>query len=41
MVEHTIWRIKRFNIFGQEFRNRLRRYDTMIDTASRLVTSGP
>ena len=37
VVEHTISRMKKFNIFGQEFRNRLRRYDTMTDIVSGLV----
>ena len=37
VVEHTISRVKKFNIFGQEFRNRLRNYDAMTDIASGLV----
>lgn len=37
VVEHTISRLKKFNIFGQEFRNRLRHYDTMTDIVSGLV----
>ena len=37
MVEHTISRLKKFNIFGQEFRNRLRNYDTMTDIVSGLI----
>jgi hypothetical protein len=36
-VEHTISRIKKFNIFGQEFRNRLRFYDVMTDIVSGLI----
>jgi hypothetical protein len=39
-VEHTISRLKKFNIFGAEFRNRLRNrlrnYDTMTTIASGL-----
>lgn len=37
MVEHTISRLKKFNIFGQEFRNRLRNYDAMTDIVSGLM----
>ena len=37
VVEHTISRLKKFNIFGQEFRNRLKRYDAMTDIVSGLV----
>lgn len=37
VVEHTISRVKKFNIFGQEFRNRLRHYDLMTDIVSGLV----
>lgn len=37
MVEHTISRLKKFNIFGTEFRNRLRHYDVMTDIVSGLV----
>ncbi|MDV3277575.1 MAG: transposase [Nitrososphaerales archaeon] len=37
VVEHTISRVKKFNIFGQEFRNRLRHYDAMTDIVSGLV----
>ncbi len=37
VVEHTISRVKKFNIFGQEFRNRLRNYDVMTDIVSGLV----
>ena len=34
VVEHTISRLKKFNIFGGEFRNRLKNYDTMTDIVS-------
>jgi hypothetical protein len=37
VVEHTISRAKKFNIFGQEFRNRLKRYDLMTDIVSGMV----
>lgn len=37
VVEHTISRLKKFNIFGNEFRNRLRHYDVMTDIISGLV----
>lgn len=37
VVEHTISRVKKFNIFGQEFRNRLKRYDSMTDIVCGLV----
>jgi hypothetical protein len=37
VVEHTISRVKKFNVFGQEFRNRLKRYDVMTDIVSGLV----
>lgn len=37
VVEHTISRLKKFNIFGQEFRNRLRHYDVMTDIVSGLI----
>lgn len=37
VVEHTISRLKKFNIFGTEFRNRLRHYDMMTDIVSGLV----
>jgi hypothetical protein len=39
VVEHTISRVKKFNIFGHEFRNRLRFYDTMTDIACGLVNA--
>ena len=37
VVEHTISRMKKFNIMGQEFRNRLRHYDTMTDIVSGII----
>ena len=37
VVEHTISRMKKFNILGQEFRNRLRNYDMMTDVVSGLI----
>ena len=37
VVEHTIARMKKFKIFGQEFRNRLKHYDRMTDIVSGLV----
>ncbi len=37
VVEHIISRLKKFNIFGTEFRNRLRHYDLMTDIVSGLV----
>ena len=37
VVEHTISRVKKFNIFGTEFRNRLKRYDVMTDLVCGLV----
>ncbi len=37
VVEHTISRAKKFNIFGTEFRNRLSNYDVMTDIVSGLV----
>ncbi len=37
VVEHTISRMKKFNIFGQEFRSRLRHYDIMTEIVSGLV----
>jgi DDE superfamily endonuclease/Helix-turn-helix of DDE superfamily endonuclease len=37
VVEHTISRLKKFRIMGEEFRNRLRRYDAMTDIVSGLV----
>jgi DDE superfamily endonuclease/Helix-turn-helix of DDE superfamily endonuclease len=37
VVEHTISRMKKFNIFGQEYRNRLRHYDVMTDIVSGLI----
>lgn len=37
VVEHTISRLKKFNIFGTEFRNRLKHYDAMTDLVCGLV----
>ena len=37
VVEHTISRLKKFNIFGQEFRNRPRHYDKMTDIICGLI----
>ncbi|MDG7011198.1 MAG: IS5 family transposase, partial [Nitrososphaerota archaeon] len=37
VVEHTISRLKKFRIMGDEFRNRLKRYDLMTDVVSGLV----
>jgi hypothetical protein len=37
VVEHTISRVKKFDIFGQEFRNRLRHCDLMTDMVPGLV----
>ena len=37
VVEHTISRLKKFNIFGQEFRNRSRHYDKMTDIICGLI----
>ncbi len=37
VVEHTISRLKKFNIFGQEFGNKLKHYDAMTDIALGLV----
>jgi len=37
VVEHTNSRVKKFRIFGDEFRNRLRRYDVMTDIVCGLV----
>jgi hypothetical protein len=39
IVEHTISRVKKFNIFGQEFRNRLRHYEAMTDIVCGLVNA--
>jgi DDE superfamily endonuclease len=40
VVEHTASRLKKFNIFGTEFRNRLRHYDAMTDIVSGLINFG-
>ena len=37
VVEHTNSRVKKFRIFGDEFRNRLKRYDVMSDIVCGLV----
>jgi hypothetical protein len=37
VVEHTNSRVKKFHIFGDEFRNRLKRYDIMSDIVCGLV----
>jgi hypothetical protein len=37
VVEHTNSQVKKFHIFGDEFRNRLRRYDIMTDIVCGLV----
>jgi len=37
VIEHTISRMKKFRVMGQEFRNRLKRYDAMSDIISGLV----
>ena len=37
VVEHTISRMKKFRVMADEFRNRLRHYDTMTDIVSGLV----
>jgi len=35
--EHTFSRVKKFQIWGSEFRNRLRRYDIMTEIVSGIV----
>ena len=37
VVEHTISRMKKFRVMSDEFRNRLRHYDTMTNIVSGLV----
>lgn len=37
VVEHTNSRVKKFRVFGDEFRNRLKRYDIMTDIVCGLV----
>lgn len=39
VVEHTISRLKKFGIFGQEFRNRLRFYDRMTDIVCGMINA--
>lgn len=40
VVEHSIRRIKTFNIMGEEFRNRLESYDDVMSITSGLVNFG-
>ena len=37
VVEHTNSRVKKFHIWADEFRNRLKHYDVMTDVVSGLV----
>ena len=37
VVEHTNSRVKKFLIWGGEFRNRAKRYDAMTDIVSGLI----
>lgn len=37
VVEHTNSRVKKFRIFGDEFRNRLKHYNIMTDVVCGLV----
>jgi DDE superfamily endonuclease/Helix-turn-helix of DDE superfamily endonuclease len=37
VVEHTISRLKKFRVMGDEFRNRLRHYDMMTNIVSGLI----
>lgn len=37
IVEHTLSKVKKFNIIGQEFRNKLKTYDTKMSVAMGLV----
>jgi len=37
VAEHTISRLKKFRIWAEEFRNRLRHYDIMTDIVCGLV----
>ena len=37
VVEHTISRVKKFRIMGEEFRNRLKHYDAMTDIVFGLI----
>jgi hypothetical protein len=39
VVEYTISSVKKFNVFGQEFRNRLRHYEAMTDIFCGLVNA--
>ena len=37
VVEHTNSRVKKFRIFGEEFRNRLKNYDPMTEIVCGIV----
>jgi hypothetical protein len=37
VVEHTVSRVKKFHIWADEFRNRLKHYDTMTDIVCGLI----
>jgi hypothetical protein len=37
VAEHTVSRVKKFRIWAEEFRNRLKHYDTMTDIVCGLV----
>ena len=37
VVEHVIGRMKKFKIMGDEFRNKLRKYDDMTSIISGLI----
>jgi len=37
VVEHTSSRVKKFRVFGEEFRNRLKHYDVMTDIVCGLT----
>ena len=37
MVEHTFSRLKKFRIWADEFRNRLKHYDPMTDIVFGLI----
>jgi hypothetical protein len=36
-VEHTNSRVKKFRVFGEEFRNRLKNYDLMTNIVCGIV----
>jgi hypothetical protein len=40
LIEHAICRIKKHSIMNDVFRNRLRKYDGILDIVSGLVNSG-